>query len=329
VDGCHGCSAPGIGKVHVSLHPAQPTPAPAPITRPFPPPPFPPLLGAQVVPLVTYTGPYPTQPLTPATAAPFNITVRVRFAPALAHVSGSVSVSGSWGGSASTHAVLTASPPRAPGLWTETEVAVTMTAAGVSLWWPAGMGEQAMYQITAVWAPDDPTLPPASLTVPVGFRVFYLVTDDDTDPARIAGVDGSGNLTMRWRVNGASVWSRGADIIPLEVLEGRQTAEAYGAMVASAVAGGFNTLRIDGIDEYFPEALYAATDAAGLMVYADVQYSQAQPAPQNTTAQDAELRYQVGGGRGREGGGGMGVFGPAAEPWWRERVWVRCRAVLV
>ena len=38
---------------------------------------------------------------------------------------------------------------------------------------------------------------------------------------QLAGVDGSGAFTMRFRVNGANVWSRGSNWIEAEVLEGR------------------------------------------------------------------------------------------------------------
>ena len=45
-------------------------------------------------------------------------------------------------------------------------------------------------------------------------------------------------------------------------------------MVQSAVDANFNTLRVDGIDMYFPDAFYALCDRAGLLIYHDMQYSQ-------------------------------------------------------
>ena len=36
-------------------------------------------------------------------------------------------------------------------------------------------------------------------------------------PSTLAGVDGSGAFTMRFRVNGANIWSRGSNWIPAEV----------------------------------------------------------------------------------------------------------------
>lgn len=79
---------------------------------------------------------------------------------------------------------------------------------------------------------------------------------------------------MRFRLNGANIYARGADIIPMEWLEGRQSSLAYARMVQSAVDAGFNTLRVDGIDMYFPDAFYSLCDKAGLLIYHDMQYSQ-------------------------------------------------------
>jgi hypothetical protein len=39
----------------------------------------------------------------------------------------------------------------------------------------------------------------------IGFRVFSLVTVNDSDPAPYENDNGSGNFTTRWKVNGANV----------------------------------------------------------------------------------------------------------------------------
>ena len=48
---------------------------------------------------------------------------------------------------------------------------------------------------------------------------------------------------MLFRVNGAAVFSKGANVIPMDEFEGRMTADAHTIMVESAVASGMNTLR--------------------------------------------------------------------------------------
>jgi len=48
--------------------------------------------------------------------------------------------------------------------------------------------------------------------------------------------DGSGNFTMRVKINGADVWARGGNMIPMEELEGRQSVEACVAAASSGMS---------------------------------------------------------------------------------------------
>ena len=88
----------------------------------------------------------------------------------------------------------------------------------------------------------------------------------------LAGVDGSGNATMRFKVNGADIYARGGNIIPMEELEGRLSAVAYDRMVQSAADAHFNLFRVwgGGIDP--PEAFFDAADRNGILIYEDVMF---------------------------------------------------------
>ena len=187
-----------------------------------------------VVPLVFYNGPYPTAPLVDAVAGPWNVSVRVHIAsaaaPGGAATIGTLSVSGAWPG---------AEPATLPvSLDAGATAAVTLTLAVpvgvVSLWWPSGLGSQPLYDVAVTFVPSAtaacPT-DPITAARRIGFRVIALVTDDDSVPAALSGLDGSGNLTMRWRVNGASIWARGANMIPMEELDGRSSDAAIGALM--------------------------------------------------------------------------------------------------
>ena len=67
-----------------------------------------------------------------------------------------------------------------------------------------GLGAQSLYQVTVSFAAST-NVPAITATRTVGFRVFALVTVDDSNPAQYVNGDGSGNLTMRFKVNGADV----------------------------------------------------------------------------------------------------------------------------
>ena len=250
---------------------------------------LPPGSGAieHVSPYVFHLGPYPTAPLTDATAGPWRVDVRVQLR---GEGSGTLAVAGAWGATNSTRLTL----PGFGGNSTAATVALAVPRGGVALWWPNELGAQALHGVTATWTPDAaPAAAASSATRSIGFRTFAIVTADDTHPAALAGVDGSGNLTVRWKCNGADLNMRGADIIPLEVLDGRSSDVALRIMVKSAQDAHFNVLRVDGIDTYLPDAFYAACDAAGILVYQDMQYSQGSPAPTADQLQFDELVHTV------------------------------------
>lgn len=151
--------------------------------------------------------------------------------------SGSLTVTGGWAGPGAS---ATVPVTLAPGPF-NVSVALTATDNAVSLWWPAQTpGAQTLYPVTATFTPSAGGAAAAvSDSRRVGFRVFALVTGNDTDPSTLAGRDGSDTFTMRWKVNGANseggggrgacsgspplallsplcaaVWSRGANMIP-------------------------------------------------------------------------------------------------------------------
>ena len=210
----------------------------------YPPPqPAPPALISALATHVFYKGDYPLEPLTDTTKADFEVQVRV-FVQSHAVWAGTVEVSGSWS--------LSAPPSSSPHLSLppgESNITVTLAASkhDVELWWPSGLGERPLYNVTAKLVRSDGAS--ATAVRRVGFRVFALVTGNDTDPAWVAaneGADGSADLGMRFRVNGAALFARGGNLVPMDQLEGRNTAAAHRALVRSASEGGMNVMRVWG-----------------------------------------------------------------------------------
>ena len=244
-----------------------------------------------VVPHVFYQGPYPTSPLTDSDAGPWLVNVRtyLRTEAVTAAVAGTLSVVGSWAPEAPVSIPLSLSPG------TNSSASVNLTASGVSLWWPNGAGPRPLYNVTITFNPSGGAVAvPITVTRRIGFRVFYTVTANDTVPQNISGQDGSSDFTMRFKVNGADIWARGANMIPMELLEGRQSAAAYVAQVGSAAAANMNVLRIWGGGIYLPDAFYDACDEAGLLLYHDMAFAgDGRVNPYGNALEDAELRHQL------------------------------------
>ena len=165
-----------------------------------------------VSPRVFYLGAYPTDPLSDDDHGDFSVDVMVHFfAPAAA--AGMLAVVGAWGGAP------VSLPLQLPAGASNATVTLVAANNSVALWWPAQTpGAQTRYAVNVSFTPAGSVAPPVTDSRLVGFRHFALVTANDSDPGAIAGVDGSGSFTLRFRVNGASIWSRGANMVPMEEL---------------------------------------------------------------------------------------------------------------
>lgn len=193
-----------------------------------------------IVPQIKYAGEYPTTRLVDGSHGGFDVDVRLHiWAPTTTLAD--VGITGSWTKTGKTKQV------QIPAGDSSVTLSMKASAADIKLWWPAGSGAQPLYNITATLSSHGGEA--LSGTRRVGFRMFALVTGNDTNPEYVkahASTDGTDDMGMLWRVNGAVIWSKGANQIPMEELEGRMSADAHVQMVKMAVAGGMNTLRVWG-----------------------------------------------------------------------------------
>ena len=139
---------------------------------------------------IYYNGSYPTAPLTDTMAGAWTVVARVHLVvPQPTH--GTVTITGSWGGSA-TRAVAFRGDKDGEDI---VELTLRVPAGQVSLWWPNGLGEQTLYNLTAtvsMHSPNSDAVTTLMVNRRVGFRFVALVTADDSEPGALAGVDGSG-----------------------------------------------------------------------------------------------------------------------------------------
>jgi beta-mannosidase len=255
---------------------------------------------SHVVPHVFYKGAYPSKPLHDGQHAGFDVHISIHFWAPQA-TTGTVDVRGSWSTLALTQEV---NIPEGDSMINAT---ISVTASEIELWWPnnVGAGKQTLYGVEASFTPDafsggfsQPKKEVFAVTATrkVGFRHFAIVTGPDEDPVYVknsVGKEGTVNNGMFFRVNGAAIFARGANMIPMEELEGRMRADALKTLVKSAADAGFNILRNWGGGIFYPDAWYDACDEFGIMIYHDMMFAQQGHSPQVSETEELEFRHQA------------------------------------
>jgi hypothetical protein len=254
----------------------------------------------QFAPYTFYAGDYPTALLSETSHAGFNISAVVDLLVVDVNgngLTGTVLVAGSWPGAVAVSKEVTLSHGTST-VKLELDAGQTQRAR---LWQPNGHGNQTLYTITASFtcaaaaSELSGAAAPSVTSRTIGFRHVVLVTTNDTDAtARKAASEqnGSGQLGLFFRVNGAPMFARGGNKIPMELLDGRMTAEGHRRLVQSAAEGNFNMLRIWGGAIWEPRAFYDACDEFGILLYHDLQLG-GKHLDYNWNIIPAEVEYQV------------------------------------
>jgi beta-mannosidase len=154
---------------------------------------------------------------------------------------------------------------------------VTLTIADPVLWWPSGLGAQALHDLTV-------TGQGASTTRRIGLRDMRLVSEPD-----------AAGRSFGMQVNGRAVFARGANWIPADALSGRITPDAVRGLLQSARDANMNMIRIWGGGRYEPDWFYDLCDELGLMVWQDFMFAcHLYPSTPDFLAEvDAEVRDVV------------------------------------
>lgn len=138
-----------------------------------------------------------------------------------------------------------------------------VTLANPRLWWPNGEGEQHLYPLVV-------KVGPASLSRKLGLRKLEVVTEPDAAPYARLGRKGT---NFCFRVNGRDIFAKGANWIPCDGFESRQTPEKYRNLVKSSRDANMNMLRIWGGGRFEGDAFYEACDEFGVLLWHDFMFS--------------------------------------------------------
>lgn len=150
------------------------------------------------------------------------------------------------------------------------------------LWWPNGAGEQRFYTY-AVKVGDE------TVTRRIGLRKVEILNTPDVDAA------GKKGARMAVRVNNRELFMKGANWIPCDAFESRQTPAKYRDLLESAAAANMNMIRLWGGGQFEKDAFYDLCDELGLLVWHDQMFACAvYPATDEFLGEvRGELRHQL------------------------------------
>ena len=136
----------------------------------------------------------------------------------------------------------------------------------VALWWPRGMGAQPLYTLQMDLRDTASSEVLDSLTRRLGFR--HVAVAEDAPPAQ-----GEQGRLMQLVVNGVPFFAKGANVIPVDVLQSRETATAFSRLLLSAAEANMNVLRVWGGGHYMPDAFYDTADELGLLIWQEMMFA--------------------------------------------------------
>src|SRR5579863_1216814 len=127
------------------------------------------------------------------------------------------------------------------------------------LWYPAGYGEQPLYEFTATVSPGSAKADERKAKV--GLRSIVL----DRHPDKWG-------RSFQLVVNGIPVFAKGADVIPFDSFPNRVHTADYRRILQSARDANMNMIRHWGGGYYETDEFYQICDELGIMVWQDFMY---------------------------------------------------------
>ena len=156
----------------------------------------------------------------------------------------------------------------------ETEATVSVSVPDVELWWPAGYGEQPLYDVEVRIEASGVVLDEARRRI--GFRtVEWDSTPDDA------------GTPFTLHVNGVPVFVKGANWIPDDAFPVRVDRARYERRLRQARAGHLNLIRVWGGGIYESDDFYDVADELGLLTWQDFLFACA------AYAEEEPLRSEV------------------------------------
>lgn len=161
------------------------------------------------------------------------------------------------------------------------------------IWWPNGMGEQNLYNVTITVTDESGKTTYASITKRTGFRTIFLNQLNITDEQIAMGIAPGAN--WHFEVNGHEFYAKGSNFIPPDAFWPRVTETKMRRLFDAIVNGRQNMLRVWASGAYLPDFIYDLADEYGVLLWSEFEFSDClYPADDAFLANVAEeVKYQV------------------------------------
>jgi len=137
----------------------------------------------------------------------------------------------------------------------------TLVVKKPQLWWPNGMGEHPLYEVTVDLLDTDEELLDTK-THRIGLRTIRLQRKKLRDGESFGFV-----------VNGVPFFAKGANWIPADTFAPRVDADDYARLLTDAAAVHMNMVRVWGGGIYEADVFYNLCDELGLLVWQDFMFA--------------------------------------------------------
>jgi beta-mannosidase len=128
------------------------------------------------------------------------------------------------------------------------------------LWWPNGLGEQALYSLEVVVAKDGTALDRRQMRV--GLRKIEVVRERDEE-----------GESFYFKVNGVPIFCKGANWVPADSFLPQVMRGRYDQLLSRAREAHMNMLRVWGGGVYEGEDFYELCDEKGLLIWQDFMFA--------------------------------------------------------
>ena len=128
------------------------------------------------------------------------------------------------------------------------------------VWWPNGLGDQKLYTIACSLIHKDFGV--QTISKKIGLRTIELVQEKD-----------SLGKSFYFKVNGVPVFMKGANYIPLQMIENEIDTNKYVQLVNDVAESNMNMLRIWGGGIYEHDIFYDLCDEKGILVWQDFMFA--------------------------------------------------------